>query len=1194
MARPEADRNLLFGVIALEMDFVGRDALIAAMINWTLEKETPLGELLVRRGELAPPDRALLEVLVDRHVERHGGTAAESLASLGSVEWIRAELDPVVDPAQREGVSGLGTPDVDSLRTAARACGGMTSGGVRFRIIRPHARGGIGEVFVARDQELNRDVALKQIQERHADFPESRSRFVLEAEITGGLEHPGIVPVYGLGYDAAGRPFYAMRFIKGDSLKDAIDAFHRDAPAQEPGERNLALRALLGRFVAVCNAVAYAHSRGILHRDLKPSNIMLGKFGETMVVDWGMAKPVDRAGTDPDERTLRPAAASSSALTQAGSALGTPAFMSPEQAAGNTERMGPAADVYSLGATLYCLLTGKPPFGGSDLEALRRRVQQGDFPRPRAVVPDIPRPLEAICVQAMALSPDNRYPSPRALADDVEHWLADEPVSAWSEPFTVRARRWGARHRPLVAAAAAAVVVAAVCLGAMTVALEAANRRERAARKAADQSAREATRRRSEADANFRTALEAVDALTRAAQERLRDVPGAQPARRELLEKARSFYQSFIARGAGEQSAMSAELGRAHMRLASITNSIASTPEAVELARRGILLLERGADASELAAARTDLGLYLTKLRRSDEAEPVLKAAVSDWIRLQRATPKDALALASLARARQRLGGMYLEADRPVDALATLEAARADAVELVRTHPESPANRLVQAEVEDTLAQLYRKLGRMVPAETAHRAALEAIAVAARGASDDLELQSSLAAKHITLGAFYRGLGRVAAASRSTDEAIAILEPLVRDSPAVGGYRRALARAHLNAGGVALLIGNREQAAKEFETARSILDRLAAEQPQVPDWKNELAVALDSLSELHQGAGHPELAVPLVRKAAAIRSELARDFAGVAHFQHTLIFSQSATAYLAGAPAVQGIDGWRKLVKAHPEIVTYRIALAWQLNTSGARYQMAGRPTEAEAAYRDAIAIWTKLAQDSPEAPDHRENRARAESNLAGLLSTLGQYDRARPIARSAIATLEPLTAEYPDIVEYAISLGGTYGNLAAIEQGAGDNRAALDAAAKSIKLLRDGLARDAQNAKAKQFLGNGLRTHALVLARLGAHAEAIQELAPLASGASPPNLYDLACGYALASTAISHDATLADEDRERRAQDAQSRAFALLKQAQRDGLFRLPGTLANMKVDTDLQALRDRADFRAWMAALEQGATGQ
>src|SRR5262249_38894048 len=161
---------------------------------------------------------------------------------------------------------------------------------------------------------------------RFADHPEARARFVREALVTGALEHPGVVPVYGLGAYPDGRPFYAMRFIRGTSLNDAIGRFHdADASPRPAGERELALRGLLARFVAVCNAVAYAHSRGVIHRDLKPDNVMLGEYGETLVVDWGLAKVLDQ----PEERTTSEryieVAAGDTTPTEMGEAIGTPA-----------------------------------------------------------------------------------------------------------------------------------------------------------------------------------------------------------------------------------------------------------------------------------------------------------------------------------------------------------------------------------------------------------------------------------------------------------------------------------------------------------------------------------------------------------------------------------------------------------------------------------------------------------------------------------------------------------------------------------------------------------------------------------------------------------------------------------------------------------------------------------------------------
>src|SRR5262249_53449441 len=358
--------------------------------------------------------------------------AAKSLAAIPAGRSTRESLAALGDPAIEHTLTQLASgSEGDADRTASYAVGTATADGQRFRVLRPHARGGLGAVFVALDTELHREVALKQILDQHADDPISRQRFLIEAEITGGLEHPGIVPVYGLGTYGDGRPYYAMRFIKGDSLKEAIDRFHKDeALKSDPGHRSLELRKLLRRFTDVCNAIEYAHSRGVLHRDIKPGNIIVGKHGETLVVDWGLAKATGRTdpGVDSTERTLIPSSASGSAETLPGSALGTPAYMSPEQARGEIERLGPRSDVYSLGGTLYYLLTGKPPLEGDDIGELLGKAQRGEFPRPRQTDPWIDTALDAVCLKAMALKPGDRYATPQLLAEDIERWMADEPV----------------------------------------------------------------------------------------------------------------------------------------------------------------------------------------------------------------------------------------------------------------------------------------------------------------------------------------------------------------------------------------------------------------------------------------------------------------------------------------------------------------------------------------------------------------------------------------------------------------------------------------------------------------------------------------------------------------------------------------------------------------------------------------------
>jgi serine/threonine-protein kinase len=261
MAQPDADRNLLFGILALQMDFISRDALVAAMNAWILDKSRPLGQVLLEQGALRADNQALLDALVQRHLEMHNDDPRQSLAAVASLGAVRHDLEQIADADVQASLGHAeGTLD-DASATSGHAA--TLAGPGRFQVLRPHARGGLGEVFVARDQEIDREVALKEIQQRHAGHPDNVSRFLLEARVTGALEHPGIVPVYGLGAYADGRPFYAMRLIKGHSLKDAIAAFHAaDRQGQSVSARSLTLRQLLGRFVAVCNAIAYAHSRG--------------------------------------------------------------------------------------------------------------------------------------------------------------------------------------------------------------------------------------------------------------------------------------------------------------------------------------------------------------------------------------------------------------------------------------------------------------------------------------------------------------------------------------------------------------------------------------------------------------------------------------------------------------------------------------------------------------------------------------------------------------------------------------------------------------------------------------------------------------------------------------------------------------------------------------------------------------------
>ena len=351
----------------------------------------------------------------------------------------------------------------------------------RFRKIGPHRRGGNGEVSLAFDRELRRCVALKEASYEWGVKNNAIDRFRREAAITAQLDHPGIVSVYSCGVGSDGRPFYAMRFVAGPTLEDEIRMLERDRPRGRTFPINL--RALLGGLVDACQAVAYAHSKGIIHLDLKPGNIHLGPFGETVVIDWGLARCLN-------ERV------------EVSNPLGTPAYMSPEQAINQPDQfpLSPATDVFNLGATLYHLITGRPPYvtmarsqessnsspvkarsdqtdGGKKSTLQHRHTSDADlacrsidlskvrtcnFPSPRSLVKRIDRNLEAIILKAMSPDPRCRYPSPLVLAQDIDAWLASEPVSARREPWPTRAGRWVMRHRLLTGSTAASIALSCV------------------------------------------------------------------------------------------------------------------------------------------------------------------------------------------------------------------------------------------------------------------------------------------------------------------------------------------------------------------------------------------------------------------------------------------------------------------------------------------------------------------------------------------------------------------------------------------------------------------------------------------------------------------------------------------------------------------------------------------------------------
>ena len=355
---------------------------------------------------------------------------------------------------------------------------GLGSGSNRYEHLGEVARGGMGIILKVRDRGFRRDLAMKVLPDHKLDLgsigaeSHNMSRFLDEAQVTGQLEHPGVIPVYDVGIDEDGRLYFTMRLVKGITLAQVFDK----ARSQSDGwTQTRALNIL----IRVCETMAFAHEKGVVHRDLKPANIMVGRFGETYVMDWGLAKVTgDTRQRERDEsmqsvltttRADRNATGDSSYATLDGAVMGTPAYMPLEQARGELERLGPRSDVYSVGALLYHLLSGRAPYelDGEDngAAAILLRVIEEELKSLDRNAPDCPDELIAICSKAMAREPEDRYESMIAFADDLHAYLDDRVVSAYRTGAVVELKKWVRRNRGLAASLMIAVVIAIAGLG---------------------------------------------------------------------------------------------------------------------------------------------------------------------------------------------------------------------------------------------------------------------------------------------------------------------------------------------------------------------------------------------------------------------------------------------------------------------------------------------------------------------------------------------------------------------------------------------------------------------------------------------------------------------------------------------------------------------------------------------------------
>jgi serine/threonine-protein kinase len=1144
----DTDRNLLFGVLALQADLIDQGQFVEACTLWTTRKGVSLADVLVERGWIQPADRGDVDRLLERKLKKHGGNVKAGLAEVTG-EAVRRALSSVADADVRSSLADLpGTPELTGVPTSAY----VPEARDRYTLTHLHATGGIGRVWLARDSQIGRDVALKELRPERSGSPAAANRFVTEARVTGQLEHPGVVPVYELARRPGQQPFYTMRFLKGRTLTEASRAYHQKRAAGQDGA--LELNGLLTAFVGVCNAVAYAHSRGVIHRDLKGQNVVLGDYGEVIVLDWGLAKVVGQAEGLLDTPPVVLGEAGRPEATVAGQVIGTPGYMSPEQAAGRVDLVDCRSDVYGLGAILYEILTGRPPFQGGSRNELLRRVREEKPARPRQA-PGTARPdLEAVCLKALAKDPAERYASAKELAEEVQRWLADEPVRAYPEPASARLRRWARRHRPLVAGAAALLVTAVAALAVSTVmihreqaeteqararavanAAEARKQRDvaRRQRSRAEAHAREAhrqkdvakgERRRAQANAaraarqrdatqiqyrraekNFRQARAAVDQMLSAVGAReLANIPHMEKLRRRLLQRALRFYERFF-REQGQNRGVQQDTLWTYIRLADLQRKLGNWEEARKLYRQGFGLLKK---VTANFTTRRELWYEFTVLCHN-------------------------------------------------------------------------------------YALLFHDTGRFREAAVLYRTALTILEKLSAAYPFWPVYRRDLASTCVALGELLTNLGRTRAAEKFFRRGVATSKGLATVALLIPHFRFDTGRFLTKLADFLVRTGRHREAEKRYRQAEAIYKDLVGRFPKENEYRYELSVTYNNLAILLDYTSRHRQAEKAYRQAVALLEKLVSDFPATPHYRRDLgnswlnlgVTLQARGRKRNAEHALRrAITLLEQLVVAVAKVPDYHWVLAQAYTRLGDFLGTTENPREAQQSYDRAVAVCRQLMKQFPKNPSYRYQISVVANNRANILRALGKFAQAEKAYREAVQILANLVADYRNLPHFRRDLANTYRGLG--ETLTARNRVAEAAKplGQSIKLWQGLVDQFPEVSNYKRGL---IITQAQNWLCQGNHAEAARTALGLPR-ISPPqvaDLYNAACLLARCMPAAQKDDKLTPDQRDLTSQGYGDQAMKWLRLSVSKGF----ATAVHLKTDADLKPLHARDDFKKLLAELEK-----
>ncbi|HBE69350.1 MAG TPA: hypothetical protein DDW52_14485, partial [Planctomycetaceae bacterium] len=910
-----------------------------------------------------------------------------------------------------------------------------------------------------------------------------------------------------------------------DSLQEAADRFHRHdsdtesqdhANASGPDFNGVEFRKLLGRFIDVCQAIEYAHSRGVLHRDLKPGNIMLGKYGETLVVDWGLAKALGHDGVEhvEGETTLRPASASGSAPTIMGSAIGTPAFMPPEQAAGRLDELSPASDVYSLGATLYYVLTGKSAFAGQDLVAILERGQTGDFPSPRDKNPAVPKPLEAICLRAMATRPASRYASPQELVEDVERFLADEPITAFTEPIAVRARRWVRKHQTLTTATAAVILVSVAGLGVfssilsrnnatlqqLNTALDSKNRQlietqrlEVAARQLAESNEESAR-------AQSNLALTTLATVIRDVQTGLEDLPRSGEIRRQLLKtsltKLNDVATRYVDQARVDHETIVAlfDMGNIVLNFGSGEDAVQSDESAteertpsVELAatffhRAHAMASQMVADAPQDAVARHDLATslgFLGKINlRMAELQPALSAYQSSleiFQELLNDEPDGVQLQDDLATTLHQIGNALAKLGRGEEAKQAYQRSMQIAERLLAEHPTNLEIQRILAISYTYFADALLSYGDTAEALRLYEKSTRTFELLANNSQDRNSSQHDLGVSYTRLSRVHQRLGSLPVALELLKKSVLIEEELIENDPQNVFFRQGLVKTYQQMGDLHLAMRQPKEALKYYTDRLELSRQLAEEDPDDFLGRDAMALALQTYGANQRRLGRPQSAVDAFQESLEIYEVLAQDRPDRVQGQRDLLTAHwelgqtlidmsrfdEAAVYLE-----RSFQIGKSLAEKRPGDGEMQFDLVQAYSRLGLANLQRQDGKAATEAFRRCISILEKLAEDDPANPFFRRNLFAAQTQLGDALIMTRELDAAQNLFQEAVETAEQFATEQPDDARWQTDLSTIYGKLGDVLREQGDVDAALDYHNKCLTIDRRLAESDTSNAE--------------------------------------------------------------------------------------------------------------------------------